>query len=101
MSGSGAVLQDDAPLEGHAELQLVLLDLGQTSQDQAAELIVAADDNNTSKVEILLQRPQDPNLAVRGHTPLFCAAFRGHLQVVSLLLEASADADTCGRLVKG
>ncbi|CAE7218627.1 Ank1 [Symbiodinium sp. CCMP2592] len=94
LSEDGATLQDDDVLDGHTELQLVLLEFGPTSQDRALELVAAATSNDATLVEFLLQRPQDPNLPVRGRTPLFCAAYHGRLDIVRLLLEASAETDS-------
>ncbi|CAJ1368179.1 unnamed protein product [Effrenium voratum] len=66
-------------------------------QDKADELRSAAAKGNTLQVKKLLQCPQDPNTAGETDetpfTPLQCAAECGHLEVVQLLLQASACPD--------
>ena len=47
--------------------------------------------------EEILRQPQDPDWAnAFGQTPLVVASDLGHLDVVSLLLEAKADPDLLG-----
>eukprot|EP00439_Symbiodinium_sp_Y106_P059911 s456_g8.t2 len=106
----GESLQDTATLYS-TDLQLVFLNYSEASLEQAAELTAAVGHASASKVEEILQRPQDPNQAdADGNTPLILAEnveiasllleagankdqARGHLDVVNLLLEAGADKD--------
>ena len=84
-------LLDDHDMLRPSGVQLVLLAFCPTSASQAAELVDAARSGMTSTVELLLQRPQDPNLG--NPAPLLFAADNGHLEVARLLLEAGADAN--------
>ena len=72
-----------------SSLQLVLLPFASASQEEVAELMLAADTGSAGEVEGILQRPQDPNLEPES-SPLFAASRGGHAEVVRLLLEAGA-----------
>ena len=100
--GEGRSLEDEFELECSLDLQLVLLQFD-TSPDHAHQLAHqlqhAARHNFPSQVEELLSRPQDPDVTgTMGESALYVASERGHLQVVSLLLEAGASKNViCGR----
>ena len=100
--GEGRSLEDEFELECSLDLQLVLLQFD-TSPDHAHQLAHqlqhAARHNFPSQVEELLSRPQDPDVTgTMGESALYAASERGHLQVVSLLLEAGASKNViCGR----
>ncbi|OLQ11916.1 Ankyrin-1 [Symbiodinium microadriaticum] len=89
----GLLLNDnDKQVLRPGEVQLVHLNFSPTSEEQIKELQHAAENGWTSCVEFILQRPQDPDLNL-GCPPLYAASSEGHLEVVRLLLEASADKD--------
>ncbi|CAE7610397.1 unnamed protein product [Symbiodinium sp. CCMP2456] len=90
-------------------LQMVVLPFSEASDEQALELISAAGDGNVASVEEILRRPQDPNRVVadlRGYpfgrpdyysqTALAAASDEGYVEVVRMLLEASANPDGYG-----
>ena len=91
--GDGGHLQDDMPLPELANMQLVILNFANQDKTSAERLCRACAKNLVDQVEILLQKPQDPN--VRGlmgrKAPIHIAAEFGHLEVVQLLIEAGAD----------
>ena len=89
----GDCLEDTARLDLLEDVQLVLLDYCPTSKRDIAELYDAAECGNVPKVEIALQRPQDPSLTTSptAPSPLQRASRNGHVDVVRLLLEARAD----------
>eukprot|EP00439_Symbiodinium_sp_Y106_P020683 s591_g2.t1 len=93
-SGDGNVVLDDDRTLKTGEVQVVLLSFCQASEAQVTALLDAARLGLTRGAENILQRPQDPDLAVLGHpTPLFFAARHGHVGVTRVLLEANADKD--------
>ncbi|CAE7350996.1 ANK1 [Symbiodinium natans] len=95
---SGVALEDDADLEGSAELQLVLLPLRNSTKALCKEFIKAVSKNSVQKVEQLLNSPVDPNLRdprEGSATPLCLTCHHGFLEVTRLLLEAQANPDTC------
>ena len=73
------------------EVQVVILSFCPASEAQVEALRDAARSGLTSKVEIILHRPQDPDLG--DPAPLFEASEHGQLEVARLLLEAKADKD--------
>ncbi|CAE7192337.1 mask [Symbiodinium natans] len=89
----GRDLEDVARLEMVQDVQLVLLDFCPVSHHEARHLFKAADGGMVLEVEKALQRPQDPNQTTSPThpTPLNRAARNGHMEVVHLLLEATAD----------
>ncbi|CAE7828581.1 ANK1 [Symbiodinium sp. CCMP2592] len=86
--GDDTILDDDHALRA-GEIQLLLLNFCQASDNQTWALRDAARRGLTSEVENLLQGPQNPNQG----SPLFVASEHGHLEVTRLLLEARADMD--------
>ncbi|OLQ09359.1 Ankyrin-1 [Symbiodinium microadriaticum] len=80
---------DDEDILKPGDVQLVLVNFISTSALQGEELQGAAGSGQTSVVETILQRPQDPD--VGDPAPLLIASERGHLEVARLLLEAKAD----------
>ena len=87
-------MSDDVLLKGPTDLQLILLPFSPSSSEEVQELCDAAERNDITTVEQLLQRPLDPNLEDHRHrTPLFTAATKGSFDVARLLLEAGADKD--------
>ncbi|OLP79395.1 Ankyrin repeat and KH domain-containing protein mask [Symbiodinium microadriaticum] len=107
LTHQGTVLVDDARLDAEVtDVELLVLPFSDTSEEQAEALCEAARDGTVGKVEELLQRPQDPNLAITDPesedlswgggpgpdllTALSEATEHGHLEIVHLLLEAGA-----------
>ena len=80
---------DDEHILKPGDVQLVVVNFRSTSAPQVEELRGAAESGQTSVVETILQRPQDPDLG--DPAPLLIASGRGHLEVARLLLEAKAD----------
>lgn len=73
-------------------IQLVVLELLPPDPKQDKNFLSACSQNQLDKVEVFLQKPQDPNVKDQdGMFGMHHAALRGHDQCVSLLLEASAD----------
>ncbi|CAE7224799.1 ANKRD17 [Symbiodinium sp. CCMP2592] len=93
----GESLDDGACLDLLEDVQLVLLDYCPASSRDVVELYEAAECGDVLKVEIALQRPQDPSLtkSPTGPSPLQRASRNGHVEVVRLLLEAWADMERC------
>ena len=91
--GDDILLSD--PDDGHilkpGDVQLVLVNFISTSALKEKELRDAAGSGQTSAVETILQRPQDPDLG--DPAPLLIASERGHLEVARLLLDAKANID--------
>lgn len=77
--------------------ELTCVKLGFASEKSGKVLLLAAQTGNASAVETLLHRPIDPNAVTDElrHTPLHLACKGGHLEVVSLLLEAAGDTEKC------
>ena len=77
--------------------ELTCVKLGFASEKSGKVLLLAARTGNASAVETLLHRPIDPNAVTDElrHTPLHLACKGGHLEVVSLLLEAAGDTEKC------
>ncbi|CAE7911679.1 ANKRD50, partial [Symbiodinium necroappetens] len=82
---------DDEHILKPGDVQLVVVNFRSTSALQVEELRGAAGSGQTSVVETILQRPQDPDLG--DPAPLFITSAGGHLEVARLLLEAKADKD--------
>ena len=61
---NGPMLPDDFVLTGPMDVQLILQPFARSSEDQIRKLQQAARENNILGMEGLLQRPQDPDLAV-------------------------------------
>ena len=86
-----------------SDVQLVVLDFAQAEDGDAEKLRDACEKNLLDEVEELLRKPMNPKMIDKtvfytlrtGHkrTALHSAAENGHEEVVSLLLEASADKD--------
>ncbi|CAE7031734.1 tent2-a, partial [Symbiodinium natans] len=98
---AGAVLDDGTSLDAPMHLQMVLLPLISASDDQRNELIDAVHADLPSRVEEILQRPQDPDLTGTSEhsgsqVPLCIAASQGFVETARLLLEAGANKDQEG-----
>ena len=88
----GKVLEDVAKLDCSMDLDLVLLNFAEVSQEQVYDFVAAAYHGRRAEVESKLQLPQDPDLMrTEGVTALMAASYGGRVEVVSLLLEARAD----------
>ena len=92
----GTKLEDNDMLSSPANLQLVLLSLTSTSEEQADELSQAAAVGDVSHLEKMLSEPRDPNCLAPHYlggvtTPLTAASEAGQIETVKLLLEAGAD----------
>ena len=90
----GTDLDDATALDLPVDLQLVLLPCEVSSQERKFDMLAAAARGGVIEVESMLHEAMDPDLALFGLTPLYAAAHDGHVQVVDLLLEAQAMADT-------
>eukprot|EP00439_Symbiodinium_sp_Y106_P061833 s1775_g9.t1 len=94
----GERLADAVKLESSMELDLVLLTFGESSQEQAGDLVTAARHGSLAEVESMLQLPQDPNLFdSNGCRPIGLASYYGHVETVRLLLQAGAKSDLAFR----
>ena len=90
--GGGEMHDDD--LLTAMNLQLVILDFWPAKSKDVENLIWACEENYPEDLNVLLQKPLDPNIPDRdGRAALHSAAFAGHGSCLSLLLEASADKD--------
>ncbi|CAE7674580.1 ANK2, partial [Symbiodinium microadriaticum] len=85
-------LEDSLQLSGPLTLQLILLPFISAARQEVDDLLSAARTGSSAEAELILSRPQDPNLTSdeSGLMPLHLAAQGGHPQVVRLLLEAGA-----------
>eukprot|EP00439_Symbiodinium_sp_Y106_P046008 s2952_g5.t2 len=87
----GMDLKDSFKYPSPMDVQLVLLPLSDASESERRELLDAVSSVQVLEIEKILQRPQDPNLAdFSGNTPLARATMQGNLDIMRLLLEASA-----------
>ncbi|CAE7311642.1 ANK1, partial [Symbiodinium necroappetens] len=89
----GVVLEDAMSLESSMDVQLVLLNFCEATEEQEEELLVAANSFDAARVERILQRPQSPDTSLEAATPLGEACNNGDIDSVRLLLEARADVD--------
>lgn len=62
------------------------------SSDSRA-LAEAADSGDYAKTKLLLEQGVTPDASWKGTTALYAAAFRGHTQIIELLLKNSAKVD--------
>lgn len=92
----GSVLEDETRFYADLDIEVVLIVVPfcGPSQKQRHQFLRAAIDGNFSKVEAMLHRPHDPDLAAEnGDTALLLASHAGHVEVARLLLEAGAGVD--------
>ena len=75
------------------DIQLVLLNFCEATEEQEEELIAAAKSCDAARVERILQRPQSPDTSLEGPMPLGFACRNGDIDSVRLLLEARADVE--------
>ncbi|CAE7365858.1 secG [Symbiodinium sp. CCMP2592] len=95
---NGCRMADDCSLMQVTQVQLLLLDFVPWSDGQVFEIFESVDGSNPERLEDILQRPTDPNVASFfaqpfHRTPLLYAAHRGRAACLDLLLEASADTE--------
>ena len=91
-------LDDDLELDSPIDVNLVVLPLVAFDPEKADELVQAVSEGKADHVELVLNRPQDPDAASsQGETPLCQAAKGGFADCALLLLEARADTDMRGR----
>ena len=100
---AGRCLEDGAPLVGLVEVQLVLLStLSRTQMPQAKRefLEYAASAGPVEVGRALLAAGVDKNMQHEstGLTALSLASFKGHIEIVRLLLDAGAHKDSQDRL---
>ena len=94
---NGGEMHDD-DLVTAMNLQLVILNFWPAKSKDVENLIWACEENYPEDLNVLLQKPLDPNIPDRdGRAALHSAAFAGHGPCLSLLLEASADKDAWER----
>eukprot|EP00439_Symbiodinium_sp_Y106_P051641 s344_g6.t2 len=85
-------LEDAVKLDSPMDLDLVLMQFVDASEEQVIELLQAAAEGSLAEVESRLQLPQDPDsTTANGSTALMQASYAGHVEVVSLLLDAGTD----------
>lgn len=90
ISSRGSILEDTAKLDSSMDLELVLLPCSVASQAQADELVTAT--HSASEVEAILLQPLHPDVVdSNGRSPLWVSAEQNHVEVMRLLLEASAN----------
>ena len=95
-----AEIPDDEILVPPVDLKLVRLNLCPFDRADAEALVEASKEGRLEEVETRLKKPQDPNAAnTDGLTCLHFAAWYGHLDCVSSLLEAGASLNQaqCGQ----
>ena len=95
---NGDMLSDDVELKEPVDLQLILLPYAASSNAHVKQLEQAARMNDVPAMELLLQRPQHPDLMTRpsyeearGIAALHRACQHGSIEAARLLLEATAD----------
>ncbi|CAE7447332.1 unnamed protein product [Symbiodinium natans] len=92
----GVVLEDDTRLESRMDIQLVLLNFCEATEEEEDELTAAVKSHDVASVEQKLQRPQCPDILETSEgadTPLCAASGNGNMEILHLLLEARADVD--------
>eukprot|EP00439_Symbiodinium_sp_Y106_P078991 s49_g17.t1 len=95
----GRTLPDDFKLDAPLDLELLLLNFREVSEEQVQALLAACEKGSIAQVESLLQLPQDPDLGdANGLRPLLEAADRNRFEVAKLLLEAGADPNVGNRI---
>ena len=73
-------------------IMIVILDFFHTDAEQTQRMISSSMNNDVIELESLLKKPLNPNVrGESGMTPLHCAAERGHVQSLQLLIEAGAE----------
>ncbi|CAE7668615.1 unnamed protein product [Symbiodinium sp. CCMP2592] len=102
-AGSCSYLGDCAEVSGPIDITALLLPFQRSSEAEDRELIQAAAHGDLATTERLLNRPLDPNCVSVNeddgefHTPLGEACQEGHMEVVSMLVEANANVNgECG-----
>ena len=92
LNGSAVELCDDQEIFPLVDLQLVILDFWPSEKHEDAKLVFACEQNELEKVEVMLQRPQNPDARDRDGWPaLHFAARVGNASCMELLLESRAD----------
>ena len=95
---AGEMHDDDLVGAKSMDLQLVILNFWPATSKDVENLIWACEENYPEDLDVLLQKPLDPNVPDRdGRAALHSAAFAGHISCLRLLLEASADKDAWER----
>ena len=88
-------IDDNVPLTGPADYTLVIMDFQSSDVATNAAFVSACDGGHVTEVERLLHAPQNPDVrdTQNNWMGIHLAARNDHLDVVRLLLEASADKD--------
>ena len=103
-AGAGSELSDGQALmravtRGHLKTAESLLLTGAEPNKIIGEwtsLLYASDAGHIALIELLLKHGADPNLSNRSaHTPLHCAAYRGHPESSLIIIRAGAVVDAC------
>lgn len=68
-----------------------VVDLNAIGNKKQTALLLAADSNHPSVVQLLLMEVAKQTVAEEGFTPLFCAASQGRLDIVKVLLQARGE----------
>ena len=93
----GCEIPDDVVFDNvPAKVRLVILEFWPPDEEQNEKMMSAVAIGWFGVVEELLQKPLNPNSVVNilGDTPLNCAAGRGHIELILLLVEANAEINT-------
>ena len=87
------------------ELLLIVMDFCPADAEEQQKMLLAIANNDLVSLEEILQRGYDPNMTNLIHDdyydeddevePLQCAATRGHLECIQLLIEAGAELPGC------
>ena len=92
-SEDGSEIPDDEIFASTpGKLMILILDFFHTDAEQTQRMISASINNDVIELKSLVKKPLNPNVRdENGTTPLHCAAERGHVESLLLLIEAGAE----------